>query len=239
MLFWLPSSLLKVPEGWGAGLCCRGCTHHPPTAVVVQVHQCPGILHLFLLGIHEGFGEADPVVDVVAAAAPVELPALVLGAAPLERVTAAHLEVPLAAGPRDGIDHPGRGDGVDEGGLPAACRGTETGTGSECQAVPRACSPRGTRAWGARPSSEWASQAQPSLLSTGPASASLEPFRIIAMLRVRARGAETSSLPPGPLLSQRCVQAGTAPALLGSALPCSTDCRLLFYVSGSSSQLFL
>lgn len=120
----LPSPLQKVLVGWAsAGLCCRGCTHHPPAAVVVQVHQCPGILHFFLLGIHKGFGKADPIVDVVAAAAPVELPALVLGATPLERVTAADLEVPLAARPRDGVDHPGRGDGVDEGGLPAACHG--------------------------------------------------------------------------------------------------------------------
>lgn len=102
----------------GAGL---GSTHHPPAAVVVQVHQRPGILHFLLLGIHKGFGEPDPVVDVVAAAAPVELPALVLGAAPLERVAAAGLQVPLAAGSGDGIDHTCRGDGVDEGGLPATC----------------------------------------------------------------------------------------------------------------------
>lgn len=121
----LPHPLQKVPVGWGALGSAAGAalTHHPPAAVVVQVHQGPGILHFFLLGIHKGFGKADPVVDVVAAAAPVELPALVLGAAPLERVTAADLEVPLAARPRDGIDHPGRGDGVDKGGLPAACQG--------------------------------------------------------------------------------------------------------------------
>lgn len=110
-----------VVGGWpGTGL---GFTHHPPAAVVMQVHQCPGVLHFLLLGIHKGFGKPDAIVDVVAAATPVELPALVLGAAPLERVAAAGLQVPLAAGSGDGIDHPRRGDGVDEGGLPAACHG--------------------------------------------------------------------------------------------------------------------
>lgn len=111
-------------DGWlGTGLGCGGCTHHPPAAVVVQVHQCPGVLHFLLLGIYKGFGKPNPVVDVVTAAAPVELPTLILGAAPLEWVAAAGLQVPLATCPRDGIDHSSRGDGVDEGSLPAACQG--------------------------------------------------------------------------------------------------------------------
>ena len=81
--------------------------HHPPAAVIVQVHQRPRVFDLLLLGVHEGLGELDAVVDVVAAAAPVKVAPVVAGPAPLVGVAVARLELPLAAGSGNGIDHSG------------------------------------------------------------------------------------------------------------------------------------
>lgn len=89
-------------------------THHPTTAVVVQVHQRTGIFAHPLPGIHKGLGKLDAVIDVVAASTPVETSLVVTGLAALVAVTAADLELPLTAGPGDGIDHTGRGDRVHE-----------------------------------------------------------------------------------------------------------------------------
>lgn len=96
-------------------------THLPSCAVVVEVHQRPGVLPFPLLGIHEGPGELNAIVDVVAAAAPVKAALAVLGRALLLRVTGAGLQLSLAARPCDGKHNASRGDGVDERGLPAAC----------------------------------------------------------------------------------------------------------------------
>lgn len=80
----------------------------------MKVHERPGVPDRPFPGIYEGFGELDAVVDVVAAATPVELPPDVLGAPAFVGVAVAVLQLPLAAGPRERIHHPRRGDGVDE-----------------------------------------------------------------------------------------------------------------------------
>lgn len=94
--------------------------HHSTAAVVVQVHQRPSVFHHVFPSVHEGLGKLDAVVDVVAASAPVERAPGVGVSAALVAVTVADLKLPLAAGPGDGVDHPGRGDGVDERRLSAA-----------------------------------------------------------------------------------------------------------------------
>lgn len=96
-------------------------THLPSCTVVVEVHQRPGVLPFPFLGIHEGPGELNAIVNVVAAAAPVEAALVVLGRALLLGVTGAGLQLSLAARPRDGKHNASGGDGVDERGLPAAC----------------------------------------------------------------------------------------------------------------------
>lgn len=88
--------------------------HRSAAAVVVQVHEGPRVPARPLFGVDEGFGKVNPVADVVAAAAPVELPSLVLGPPSLVRVAVARLELPLAAGAGQCVDHARRGDGVDE-----------------------------------------------------------------------------------------------------------------------------
>lgn len=80
-----------------------GVTNCPAAAVVVQIHQGPGILHCFLFGIHEFLCKFDSIVDVVAAASPVKLPSFVFGAAPLVGITTTGLEFALAASPGDGV----------------------------------------------------------------------------------------------------------------------------------------
>lgn len=90
-------------------------SHRSAAAVVVQVHERPSVSARLLFGVDEGFGKVDPVVDVVAAAAPVELAFLVLFPPSLVRVAVARLELPLAAGAGQCVHHARRGDGVDEG----------------------------------------------------------------------------------------------------------------------------
>lgn len=51
----------------------------PAGSVVVHVHQRSGVLALPLLGVHERPRKLDPIVNVVAAAAPVESALAVLG----------------------------------------------------------------------------------------------------------------------------------------------------------------
>lgn len=53
-------------------------THLPSSPVVVQVHQRSCIFAFPLFGIHEGPGEFNAVVNVIAAAAPVEMALAVL-----------------------------------------------------------------------------------------------------------------------------------------------------------------
>lgn len=53
-------------------------THLPSSPVVVQVHQRSRIFAFPLFGIHEGPGEFNAVVNVIAAAAPVEMALAVL-----------------------------------------------------------------------------------------------------------------------------------------------------------------
>ena len=96
-------------------------SHHATAAVVVQVHERPRVLHHPLPGVHKVLGELDAVVDVIAAAAPVKVPLLVAGSAPLLAVTAADLQLALAAGLGDGVHHACRRDGVHKRRLPAAC----------------------------------------------------------------------------------------------------------------------
>lgn len=88
--------------------------HHSPTAVVVKVHHGAGIFHHQLLGVHKVLGEFNAKLDVVAAAAPVEAASVVARIASLPAVAAAVLQLPLAAGPGNGIDHSSGGDGVHE-----------------------------------------------------------------------------------------------------------------------------
>lgn len=46
--------------------------HLPASLVVVQVHECPGVPLLPLLGVHKGLAETHGVVHMVAAATPVK-----------------------------------------------------------------------------------------------------------------------------------------------------------------------
>lgn len=62
-------------------------TYQPACPVVVKVHQGSGILSLPFLGIHEGSGKFDPIVNVIAAATPVETALAVLGGSLLLWIT--------------------------------------------------------------------------------------------------------------------------------------------------------
>lgn len=95
-------------------------TYCSTAAIVVEVHEGSSISDGPLPGIYEGFGKLDAIVDVIAAAAPVELPPVVLGPPAFVGVTVAVLELPLAAGPRERVHNSRRGDGVDEGRFAAA-----------------------------------------------------------------------------------------------------------------------
>ena len=80
----------------------------------MQVHQSTCVADLPLLGVDEHAGEAAAVAHVVGAAAPVEGAALVASRAALGGVTGTVVQLALAAGPRDGVDHARRRDGVHE-----------------------------------------------------------------------------------------------------------------------------
>lgn len=95
----------------GGTLWCPYCS---AAAIVVKVHERSSISDRPFPGIYEGFSELDAIVDVIAAAAPVELPPAVLGPPTFVRVAVAVLQLPLAAGPRERIHDPRRGDGVDK-----------------------------------------------------------------------------------------------------------------------------
>ena len=86
----------------------------------MQVHERSGVPLLPLFGVHEGLAEAQGVVHVVAAAAPAEGPPGVPGRALLGGVAGAGVQVALAAGSCQGVNHAGGGDGVYEGHLAAA-----------------------------------------------------------------------------------------------------------------------
>lgn len=68
----------------------------------MKVHQGSGILPFSLLGVYKGTGELDPIVNVVAAATPVEGAFAVLGTSFLLGVAGTGLEFSLATGPGDG-----------------------------------------------------------------------------------------------------------------------------------------
>lgn len=106
-------------------------THHSSATIVVQIHECPGVLHHPLSGVNKGLGKFDAIVDVVTASAPVEVAPLVAGLAALVPVTIADLDVALTARPGDGVDHSGRRDGVHKCCFSAALvrRGT---SGTKC-----------------------------------------------------------------------------------------------------------
>lgn len=55
----------------------------------MQVHERPSVSARLLFGVDEGFGKVNPIADVIAAAAPVELPSLVLFPPSLVRVAVA------------------------------------------------------------------------------------------------------------------------------------------------------
>lgn len=73
-------------------------TYCSATAVVVEVHECPRVPTRPFFGVYEGFRKLNPIVDVVAAAAPVELPSLVPVPSSLVRVAVTRLQLPLATG---------------------------------------------------------------------------------------------------------------------------------------------
>lgn len=87
----------------------------------MQVHQRPGVFHHPLSGVDERLGEFGAVVDVVAASPPVEIAPVVAGSPSLVAVAVADLQLPLTAGPGNGVDHSRRRDGVHERRLAAAC----------------------------------------------------------------------------------------------------------------------
>lgn len=96
---------------------CGGTLWRPycsAAAIVVKVHKRSSISDRPFPGVYEGFSELDAIVDIIAAAAPVELPPVVLEPPTFVRVAVAVLELPLAAGPRERINDSRRGDGVDK-----------------------------------------------------------------------------------------------------------------------------
>lgn len=92
-------------------------------SVVVQVHEGPSVPLLPLLGVHKGLAEAHGVVHVVAAAAPAEGALGVPRRALPGGVAGAGVQLALAAGACQRVDHAGRGEGVHEGHLSAAWGG--------------------------------------------------------------------------------------------------------------------
>lgn len=93
---------------YGSSVNNKTAAHHPTTPVIVQIYQCPSIFHHVLRSIYEGLSKLHAIVDIVAASAPLKLrPPLdfILLLPTLVAVTAAHLKIPLTAGPGDGIDH--------------------------------------------------------------------------------------------------------------------------------------
>lgn len=86
-------------------VCSLANAHHPSAPVVVQIHQRAGVLHHFFPRVHERLCNFDAIVDVVAAPAPVEAARGVARSAVLLGVAVAALQLPLAAGPGNGIDH--------------------------------------------------------------------------------------------------------------------------------------
>lgn len=94
-------------------------THHSAAAVIVQIHERSGIFHHPLPGIHKGFGKLDTVVDIVTAAAPVEVALLVARPASPVGVAAADFKLALTARSCNGVDDARRGNGVNECCFPA------------------------------------------------------------------------------------------------------------------------
>lgn len=78
----------------------------------MKVHHGASVFHHQLLGVDKVLGKFDAKFDVVAAATPVEATSVVTGLPSLFSVAAAVLQLPLAAGPGNGVDHSSRGDGV-------------------------------------------------------------------------------------------------------------------------------
>lgn len=93
--------------------------HLPAGSVVVQVHERPGVPLLPLLGIHKGLAEAHGVLHVVTAATPVKRALGVPRRALLGGIAGAGVQLALAAGSRQRVNHTSRGDGVHEGHLAA------------------------------------------------------------------------------------------------------------------------
>lgn len=86
----------------------------------MQVHERPGVPLLSLLGVHKGLAEPHGVVHMVTAATPVESPLGVPRRALLGGIAGAGVQLALAAGSCQRVNHTGRGDGVHEGHLAAA-----------------------------------------------------------------------------------------------------------------------
>lgn len=90
-------------------------SHPSARFVVVQIHQFARqvtrslrVVFLLFANVDETLGEPISVVDVVAAAAPDPVPVQGLGPGVSAAATVGQLSV--SAGPRDRIDHTGRGD---------------------------------------------------------------------------------------------------------------------------------
>lgn len=93
--------------------------HLPASSVVVQVHECTGIPLLPLLGIHEGLAEAYGMLHMVTTASPVEGAFGILWWALLAGITGARIQLTLAAGLGQCVNHSSWGDSVDKGHLTA------------------------------------------------------------------------------------------------------------------------
>jgi len=98
---------LRAPPG-----ICWVVTHLPSSSVVVKVHQRSRVFSFPFLGVHEGSGKFNAVVNVIAAATPVEVALGVLGRAFLLGIAGAGFQLPLAACPGDGKNNSSGGDGV-------------------------------------------------------------------------------------------------------------------------------
>lgn len=71
----------------------------------MQVHHRTSVLPHPFSSVHEGLCKFDAVVDIIAAATPVEVAPVVTGSPSLMAVAVADLQLPLTAGPGDGIHH--------------------------------------------------------------------------------------------------------------------------------------